>query len=193
MKQSKCVWGASRIEYLGYVVDNGRLSVPEARACSIKEFIQPRTVKQMRSFLGTVGYYCHFVPDFAQHLNVVTHKNQPNIIQWTDKMLTCYLYSKNVLCEQVQLTIPTSHDDFVITCDASVLGIGAVLSVYREGQELPVSFFSRQLLDRETRCTASELEWWWIQFDIMKSTFTENRLWSRQTTRPYNHLCHQTI
>ena len=68
------------------------------------------------------------------------------------------MYFKSVLSHNVQLNIPTSNDWFVLMCDATMLGVGAVLNVYREGSELPVSFYSRQLLDRETRYTSSELE-----------------------------------
>ena len=56
-KPTKCVWGASRLEYLGFVVGVGKVAVPEARVKVLREFKKPKTKKDMRSFLGTIGYY----------------------------------------------------------------------------------------------------------------------------------------
>ena len=145
MKRSKCEWGKRSIEYLGYVVGHGQLSVPQARARAIEDFKRTNMIKQMRCFLGTIGYYRRFIPDFARYskcLNQATHKDQPNNIVWTDHMSECFMYFKSVLSHNVQLKIPTSNDSFVLTCDASMLGVGAVLNVCRDGSELPVSFYS---------------------------------------------------
>ena len=55
IKPSKCVWAARSVEYLGFEVGEGRLSVPEARIKSISSITLPQTIKQLCSFLGTVG------------------------------------------------------------------------------------------------------------------------------------------
>ena len=161
VKASKCVWAAQQVEYLGFTVGNGHLSVPEARVEAIRKLVRPVNIKHLRSFLGTVGFYRKFIPDFARYsslLTKATKKGKPKNIQWTPEMDTAFIHLKNSLSSSLVLVSPTCNDVFVLTCDASVLGIGAVLCVVRGQWELPVSFFSRQLQEREQRYSASELE-----------------------------------
>ena len=64
----------------------------------------------------------------------------------------------NVLPNNCTLYVPCVSDTFVIECDASYKGIGAVLYVHRDGRELPVGFHSRSLRGAEARYSASEVE-----------------------------------
>ena len=65
---------------------------------------------------------------------------------------------KSVLCEIPSLTLLVSSNNFLLQTDASGVGLGAVLSVIREGEELPVAFWSRKLQPRERNYGATELE-----------------------------------
>ena len=56
------------------------------------------------------------------------------------------------------LCLPWEDDTFVFQIDVSYRGIGAVLSVMRDGEERPVGYFSKKLLPAERNYTASELE-----------------------------------
>ena len=62
------------------------------------------------------------------------------------------------LCYHVMLHVPVISDVFVVHTDDSGLGLGGVLNVIRNGNTLPVSFFSRQLRDAEHQYSATELE-----------------------------------
>ena len=66
-------------------------------------------------------------------------------------MLDAYKTLVSKLCNFCLLTIP-------LPTDISLLGLGAVLNVSRDGKEKPVAFFSRQLRCAEKRCSATELE-----------------------------------
>ena len=105
---SKCHWGASKLEYLGHVVGEGKVEVPETR---VKKFRQPRTKRHMRAFLGTVGYYRKFIQNFADHaysLTKSTKKMAPRNIVWMDEMLTDFRYLCNVLFQNCLLLVVTS-------------------------------------------------------------------------------------
>ncbi len=65
---------------------------------------------------------------------------------------------KNMLCDSVCLCIPCMSDKFILETDASGAGVGAVLSVRRGEELLPVAFFSKQLQGAEHRYSAQELE-----------------------------------
>ena len=64
----------------------------------------------------------------------------------------------NSLCNSCSLVIPNQTDVFTVQTDASYVGVGACLSVCRDGGEFPVAFYSRQLKDAETRYAVTELE-----------------------------------
>ena len=161
IKPSKCVWAARSVEYLGFEVGKGKLSVPEARIQSISSITLPQTIKQLRSFLGTIGYYRRFVPQFAHHSSVLTPSTvmgMPKVISWSSCMLDSFhqlrVSLSNVLC----LCIPSCTDVFTLVTDASSRGIGSVLCVSRDCVDMPVAFHSRQLRVRESHYSASELE-----------------------------------
>ncbi len=83
-------------EYLGFVVGNGRLSIPECRVEQFKNFTQPATQSQLRSFLGLLNYYRKFIPhlsDLCSSLTCMTKPSQPKKLCWTtqtDHVFHCY-------------------------------------------------------------------------------------------------------
>ena len=76
----------------------------------------------------------------------------------SDVLLNEFIYLRDVLCGLPSLTLPVPADSFLLQTDASGVGLGAVLSVVRDGEELPVAFYSKKLQPRERRYSASELE-----------------------------------
>ena len=157
-KESKCEWGASSLTYLGQVVGEGKVSVPEARVVAIRNFRKPHTKSDLRSFLGTVGYYRKFNRDYsmiAHTLTEATKKSAPNVLHWSNVMYDAFVLMCNCLSV---LTLPKVSDQFVLYTDASGLGIGAVLSVERDGEEIPVGYFSKKLSPLEQKYSVTELE-----------------------------------
>ena len=157
----KCEFGRARLVFLGHEIGNGVLSVPEARIKALSEHPKPNTKKQMRAFLGLANYYRRFIKDFHVHSSVLTpstSKSAPVSVSWTDQMEVAFGELKSSLCNRVCLCIPVLSDMFVLETDASSRGVGAVLSVDRDGEVLPVAFFSRQLHGAQVRYSAQELE-----------------------------------
>ena len=158
---SKCQWGQTKCEFLGHVVGMGKVSPADLKVQAVRDFIQPVTKKQIRQFLGLTGYYRRFIEKYAEHsyeLTEATRKSSPDRVVWNVEMLAEFAYLKDSLCCIPSLTLPLPSDQFVLQTDASGVGLGAVLSVQREGQELPVAFYSRKLQPRERRYSATELE-----------------------------------
>ncbi len=160
-KRSKCIFGKRRLVFLGHVIGDGVMSVPEARIKAIADHPLPRTRKQLRAFLGLVGYYRRFVRGFHRWSSLLTShtaKTSPGEVQWSDSMLEAFSKLCVSLCNHVCLNVPCKEDEFWLECDASASGIGAVLSVKREDEWKPVAFFSRQLKGAQVRYSAQELE-----------------------------------
>ncbi len=137
------------VNYLGHTVGRGKVSIPEARAASIKNYVRPKTKKQLKSFLGLCGYYRKFVrhsSDIAKPLHALTHKSQPVKVVWTEESLASFSKLCSMFSCAEFLTIPTGSDKLLVQTDASTVGIGGCLSVY-----------SRKLTDCESRYSATEL------------------------------------
>ena len=69
-KAAKCSFGKRKLEFLGHQIGGGVVSVPDARVRAIREHPLPRTRKQLRAFLGLVGFYRRFVAGFNRTLQV---------------------------------------------------------------------------------------------------------------------------
>ena len=154
VKLIKCEFGKNQIEYLGHLIGNGEMAVPSHRATAMSEFLQPRTKRQLRSFLGGASYYRRFVKDFAKYSSLLspdTSKFAPNVVNWDGGKLEAFNHLKVCLVNVCVLTIPSQEDCFSLHTDASGLGIGATLNVIREGVEKPVAYFSRQLAARSPK------------------------------------------
>lgn len=157
----KCQFGQTQCEFLGHVVGHGKVSPAELKVQAVRDFERPRTKKNVRQFLGLSGYYRRFIHHYAEHsfrLSEATKKSSPEEVVWCDDMLCEFEYLKSALCCMPCLTLPTVKDKFVLQTDASGVGLGAVLSVLRSGEELPVAFFSKKLQPRERKFCATELE-----------------------------------
>ena len=92
----------------------------------------------------------------------------------------------NVLSNHCMLYVPCVSDTFVVECDTSYEGIGAVLYVHRDGRELPVGFHSRPLRGVEASYSASEVECLAVVdrvYAIFKSTYKVRSSRSGRITR----------
>ena len=135
--------------------------MPEHRATAMEKYIKPKTKKQLRAFLGAIGFYRQFVEGFAQWsslLTPATSKFSPTVVTWEPGMLEAFNSLRVSLCNCCILNVPVEGDVFSLHTDASGRGIGATLNVIREGEERPVAFYSRQLQGAEKAYSATELE-----------------------------------
>ncbi len=161
LKKEKCVWGKSKVEFLGHFIGGGKVAVPESRIEAMKNFIRPVTRRDLRAFLGTVGYYRRFIQHFGEYaalLTPSTSSKAPGKVVWTPEMVEAFRKLCVSLCEFSVLNVPVSSDVFVLHTDASGRGVGAVLNIIRDDREVPVAFYSKQLRGAEVRYSATELE-----------------------------------
>ncbi len=153
--------GKRYLEFLGHVVGEGMISVPAARVGVIADHPLPKTRKQLRAFLGMVGYYRRFIAGFHRWSALLTPHTSAlsdGRVSWSGPMLEAFRSLCVELCNAVSLCVPNVCDKFLLESDASSTGVGAALSVIRDGEKLPVAFFSRQLRGAQIRYSAQELE-----------------------------------
>ncbi len=161
VKRKKSVFGRKRLKYLGHMVGEETVTVPENRVLAFKEYGKPKTKRQLRTFLGALGYYRRFIPGFARSAAILTPStalSAPKLVDWSEEMSEAF----TILCESlscnVVLFVPTPSDRFIAYTDASGAGVGACLHADREDGEVPISFYSRQLRGAEKNYSVTELE-----------------------------------
>ncbi|KAK1649222.1 hypothetical protein QYE76_067027 [Lolium multiflorum] len=138
----KCTFCTNRVAFLGYVVTAQGIEVDPAKIEAIESWPQPKTVTQVRSFLGLAGFYRRFVKDFgsiAAPLNELTKKDVPFV--WGDAQQEAFMILKDKLTHAPLLQLPNFNKTFELECDASGSGLGGVL--LQEGK--PVAYFSEKL------------------------------------------------
>ncbi|GJW76861.1 putative reverse transcriptase domain-containing protein [Tanacetum coccineum] len=110
---------------------------------------------KIRQFLGLAGYYQRFIEGFskiAKSLTELTQKNKKYI--WGKDQESAFQLLKQKLCEAPILALPEGNNDFVVYCDASHQGLGAVLMQ----REKVIAYASRQLKPHEENYTTHDLE-----------------------------------
>lgn len=162
LKPDKCHLGMAEVQYLGHRVGCGNQRPEPAKVEAVANWPTPRTKTQVLAFLGTAGYYRRFVPDYstiAKPLTDLTKKNLPRQVLWSPACEAAFLALKQALVNAPVLAAPVPNKRFLVHTDASMFGLGAVLSqVGEDGGEHPVAYLSRKLLPREVSYAAVEKE-----------------------------------
>ena len=175
LKRKKCVFGTSSVEYLGHVISKDGVAMDPKKVKSILEWPRPKSVTDVRSFLGMVGYYRKFLKHFAEisaPLVELTKKGVP----WSWDATQQYAFDalKEMLTDAPTLLIPdtTPGQSFVIHTDASDFAVGAVL-LQDQGQGLqPCGFYSKKLNRAEKNYSVGDKE-----MLAMKLALTEYRIY----------------
>ncbi|KAL5579150.1 hypothetical protein UlMin_011592 [Ulmus minor] len=154
-KFSKCEFWLDRVQFLGHVVSRDGISVDPAKIDAVSKWPVPTNVTEIRSFLGLAGYYRRFVEGFstlAAPLTALTKKDRR--YEWTDKCERSFQELKKRLTSAPILVLPTDVTDFTVYCDASRIGLGAVLM--QNGRV--IAYASRQLKVHEKNYPTHDLE-----------------------------------
>jgi len=121
----------------------------------------PNTKKELRSFLGTVGFYRKFIPNFsdtAAPLNDMLKKLSSNKLKWSDVQIDSFQSLKAKLSNNPVLCLPDYKKTFYLRTDASDNGLGAVLLQDVNDMKMPIAYASRKLLERERNYATIEKE-----------------------------------
>ncbi|GJQ98175.1 hypothetical protein Tco_0009314 [Tanacetum coccineum] len=154
-KFSKCEFWINTVKFLGHVIDSSGIHVDPAKIEAVKNWASPTTPSEIRQFLGLAGYYRRFIEGFskiAKPMTELTQKNQK--FDWGEEQEEAFQLLKQKLCAAPILALPEGSEDFVVYCDASIKGLGAVLM-----QRMKViAYASRQLKIHEKNYTTHDLE-----------------------------------
>ena len=119
LNREKCNFFKSHIQYLGHLISGEGIEPLPEKLESIKEMPPPTTPKEVKKFLGLIGYYRKFVPrfaDVARPLTNLTRLDQP--FEWSDKCQTSFELLKEVLIKEPILRLPDPNKPYTLYTDA---------------------------------------------------------------------------
>jgi hypothetical protein len=155
----KCRFCTESIKYLGHVIDRAGIRTDPEKTSTIINWPAPRTVRQVRQFLGIASWYRRFIRDFATvaaPLTALTRKNAA--WKWETREQEAFDALKKTLTTAPVLACPDFERQFVLQTDASATGLGAVLTQYFPEGERVIAYASRTLNPAERNYSATELE-----------------------------------
>jgi hypothetical protein len=155
----KCVFAQPQVQYLGYVLSEQGISASPEKVKAVRQYPTPKSVTDVRAFLGLASFYRRLVPDFAQiakPLTVLARKDQE--FTWGPKQQEAFERMKEKLCTPPVLAFPNFELPFILSTDASQTALGAILSQVQDGIERPIGYASRQKNRAEQAYSASESE-----------------------------------
>ena len=186
-RPSKCFLGFRELNYLGHRVGHGCVWPEPDKVDQMRNARRPETKKELRSTLGTFGYYRKFIPSFssiALPLTERTKKNMPTKIEWTEDCERAFQTLKERLCSSPILKLPDVSQPFVLRTDADGKQVGATLFQEHEGELFPCAYASKKLNPAEKNYATVERECLAIVWGIRKF---ESFLYGRKFTLDTDH------
>jgi hypothetical protein len=154
VKMSKCLWGESRVEYLGHIISAKGVEADPSKIKNMVDWPIPTNQRELRGFLGLTGYYRRFVANYGKIAAPLTSLLRKGGFQWTGKATEAFEALKTAMSTAPVLALPDFGKPFVVECDASGEGIGAVLM--QEGR--PVAYMSKALSNQSRQLSTYERE-----------------------------------
>jgi transposase InsO family protein len=158
-KLSKCELFQSSLLYLGHRISASGIGVEDRKIRAIRNWVRPRTLVNLQSFLGLCNYYRRFVMNFSQIAAPLTDLTKSNVpYEWGKRQESAFTQLKESLMSAPILRCADSSIPFQVQADASETGLGAILQQKDKNGIRPVAYMSRKLNAAEQNYPPHERE-----------------------------------
>jgi hypothetical protein len=152
-KLSKCRFAESEIEYLGHLISQHGVRADPSKLSAMVSWPLPRSIKALCGFLGLTGYYRKFIRNYGLLAAPLMGLLNKNSFVWTPEATQAFEALKLAVTSPLVLRLPDFSQPFVIECDASGTGLGAVLmqggrplAFLSKGRTLLLSTYEKELI-----------------------------------------------
>lgn len=152
MKQSKFTFATSSMANLGHMISTSGVAMNEDKVVAVTSWPQPVSARALRGFIGLAGYYRHFIKDYGTVAVPLTRLLRKEGFQWPEEASTAFTALKTALSTMPVFHLLDFDKPFVVDCDASGTGFGAVL---HQGAG-PMAFFSKSFAARHLKVAVYE-------------------------------------
>ncbi|UYV62917.1 K02A2.6-like [Cordylochernes scorpioides] len=170
LRKDKCSFLAPSLEYLGHKIAKEGLQPLPSKVEAIQAAPSPTNLTELRAFLGLLTYYSRFIPNMSSTLaplyNLLKKERK---WKWETPEERAFKDIKEKLVHSTLLVHFDPRKRQILSCDASGVGIGAVLSQVQGNNDIrPVAFASRTLTPAEKRYSQLEREALGIVFGVTR-------------------------
>lgn len=161
IKKKKCQFLKKRVDFLGFIIEDGKVQPSEEKTQAIKRFAEPKTFKQIQSFLGLTGYFRKFISSYAliaRPLSDLLKKDKLFTFEFEQRQ--AFEKLKELLTSEPVIHIYRQDAETQLHTDASKHGYGACLMQKSndDGTFHPVYYMSKKTTPAEERYSSYELE-----------------------------------
>ena len=185
LKLEKCQFAKNECEWLGHLVTKSGITPMVRKTDSIDKLVAPRTLSQLKSFMGSLHSLHKYLPSLAETsapLRPLLRKK--NYFVWTNECQIAFEMLKKQVANIVELRHFDVHKDIRIVCDASRNGLGAVLEQLGTGGWRPISIASRFLNAAEKKYSTNEVEMLSVAWGL---EYFKNYIFGRNITVVTDH------
>ncbi|CAA7016379.1 unnamed protein product [Microthlaspi erraticum] len=143
----KCHFMVREVIVFGHKISEKGIEVDQAKIEVMSQLAQPKTVKDVRSFLGHAGFYRRFIKDFSKIARPLTRLLcKETEFMFDEECLKAFEMIKTALVTAPIVQAPNWDYPFEIMCDASDYAVGAVLG-QRIDKKLHVIYYASRTMD----------------------------------------------
>lgn len=164
INQAKSSFGQESVEFLGFEVSTQGIRPLKQKVEAISKYPKPKTVEQLRRFLGMVNFYRTHIPGAVKSQIILNQylkgakKRDKSLIQWSAEADEAFLQCKTCLQNAVTLSHPLANTTLALMTDASDTCVGAVLQQSSNGKWIPIGYFSKAMSQTEQKYSAYDRE-----------------------------------
>ena len=172
LKLEKCCFFKRHIQYLGHLISADSIQPLPEKLESIAKMPAPKNPKEVKQFLGLVGYYRKFIPRFADISQVLTHLTKKDVeFKWTSECKNCFQILKEFLQQAPILRYPDPQANYTLYTDASKYAYAGILTQHNNGTDHPITYVSGLFRGSQLNWATLIKEAYTIYMSIKKLSF----------------------